>query len=74
MLKNSDFKGSLNTNPYAFHHFNLNNFVIYVNGRQVPSEGLSLNTANTKTSTMAYLTLFSGLGIHHANTGLQTTH
>jgi hypothetical protein len=67
MLKNSDFTGSTNTNPYAFHHFTLNNFM-YVNGRQIPAEGLSLNTANIKTSTMAYQTLFSGLGIHHANT------
>ena len=45
-----------------------------MNGREVPSESLSLNTANIKTSTMAYQTLFSGLGIHHANTGLQITH
>ena len=28
MLKNSDFTGSVNTNPYTFHHFNLNNFFI----------------------------------------------
>ena len=74
MLKNSDFTGSTDTNPYAFHHFKLNNFVMYVNGRQVPAEGLSLNTANIKTSTMAYQTLFRGLGIHHANTGLQISH
>jgi hypothetical protein len=47
---------------------------MYVNGRQVTSEGLSLNTAHIKTSTMAYQTLFSGLGIHHANTGLQISH
>jgi thymidylate kinase len=47
---------------------------MYVNGRQVPAEGLSLNTANIKTSTMAYQTLLRGLGIHHANTGLQISH
>ena len=58
---------------YAFHHFNLNNFVMYVYGPHVPSEGLSLNTTNTKTSTMAYQTLFSGLGINHATTNLQIT-
>jgi len=54
-------------------HFGLNYFVMYVNGKQVTSEGLSLNTANSKTCTMAYQTLFSGLGIHHGNTGIQIT-
>jgi hypothetical protein len=45
MLRNVDFTGSPDTNPCFFRHFGLNNFVMYVNGRQVPSEGLSLNTA-----------------------------
>ena len=62
------------TNPYVFHHFKLNNFLMYVNGWQVPSEGLSLNTANTKITTMAYQTFFCCLGIHHANMDIQITH
>jgi hypothetical protein len=35
----------------------------------VPSEVLTLDTSGIKTSTMAYQTLFSGLGIHHGNAG-----
>ena len=73
MLRNADFSGSTDKNPYLFRHFGLNAFVMYVNGRQVPFEGLSLNTADTKTCTMAYQTLFSGLGIHEGNKGIQIT-
>jgi hypothetical protein len=73
MLRNVDFTGSADTEPYLFRHFGLNYFVMYVNGRQVASEGLSLNTADSKTCTMAYQTLFSGLEIHHCNTGTQIT-
>jgi hypothetical protein len=73
MLRNVDFTGSADTNPYFFRHFGHNHFVMYVNGRQVPSEGLSLNTARAKTCTTAYQTLFSGLGIHYDNAGIQIT-
>jgi len=65
MLQNMDFTASSDTNPYLFSHFGLNYFVIYVNGRLVPSEELSLNSAVSKTCTMTYQSLFSGLGIHH---------
>lgn len=51
-------------------HFGLNHFVMYVNGRQVPSEGLSLNTAGEKTCTMSYQTLSRGFGIYHGKTGI----
>lgn len=74
MVKNSDFSGSADTNPFNFQHFHLNNFVMYVNGRQIPSEGLSLDTTHEKTTTLAYQTLFTGSGIHHGNHGLQITH
>jgi hypothetical protein len=73
MLRNTDSTGSMDTNPYIFRHFGLNHFVMYVNGRQLPSEGLSLNTASEKTCTMAYQTLFNGLGIHNGNKGIQIT-
>jgi hypothetical protein len=42
-LQNANFTGSANTKPYLFKNFNLNHFVMYVNARQAPSEGLSLN-------------------------------
>jgi len=47
---------------------------MYVNGRQIPSERLSLNMGHEKTSVKVYATLFEGIGIHHSNSGLQITH
>jgi len=47
---------------------------MYVNGRQIPSESLSLNMGHEKTSVKGYATLFEGIGIHHSNSGLQITH
>jgi hypothetical protein len=45
-----------------------------VNGREIPSESLTLNMSHEKTSVMVYSTLFEGSGIHHSNTGFQITH
>jgi len=58
MIKNKDFKGSLDTNPFYFNHFNLNHFTLYYNGRPIPSEGLPLDVSHKKTSVLAYNTLF----------------
>jgi hypothetical protein len=74
MVKNSDFLGSRTTNPYHFRNYNLTDFTMYVNGRQIPSESLSLNMGHEKTSVREYATLFEGSGIHHSNSGLQITH
>jgi hypothetical protein len=41
MIKNTDFNGSVDTNPYKFRHYYISDFFLYVNGRLVPSEGLS---------------------------------
>jgi hypothetical protein len=74
MLANSDFLGNLKTNPFKFQHFGLRSFVMYVNGRQIPSENLVLDPGHEKTTVLAYKTLFEGSGIHHSNSGLQITH
>ena len=47
---------------------------MYVNGRQIPSESLSMNMGHEKTFVKGYTTLFEGSGIHHWNSGLQITH
>jgi len=62
------------TNPFHFRHYDLDSFALYVNGKQIPSEGLSLGMDHEKTSVMGYRTLFEGSGIHHSNAGLQITH
>ena len=74
MVNNTDFRGSVNTNPYRFHHYNLSYFVLNVDGKQIPTEGLSLGMDHEKTSVMGYRTLFEASGIHHSNSGLQITH
>ena len=72
MIKNTDFNGSVDTSPYNFRH--ISEFSLYVNGRRVPSEGLSLGMEHEKTSVMGNGTFFEGSGIHHSNTGLKITH
>jgi hypothetical protein len=74
MIANTDFLGTINTNPCKFQHFGLRTFVKYVNGRQIPSEPLAIDTGHEKTTAMAYRTLFEGSGIHHSNSGLQINH
>jgi hypothetical protein len=74
MIKNTDFNGSVDTNPYKFGHYDISEFSLYVNGRRVQSEGLSLDMDHEKTSVMGFRALFEGSGIHHSNTGLQITH
>lgn len=74
MVKNSAFSGTVDSNPYDLHHFTLNSFTMYVNGQQIPSEGLNISTDHQKTTTLAYDTLFKGSGIHHSNGGMQITH
>ena len=74
MIKKKDFLGSMDTNPYFFRHYDLQNFALYVNGKQIPGGGaLSLDTSHEKKTVMAYRTLFEGSGIHHSNAGLQIT-
>jgi hypothetical protein len=61
MVKNTDFLGSMATNPFKFRHYDLDCFALYVNGKQIPSEGLSLGMDHEKTSVMGFRTLFEGL-------------
>jgi hypothetical protein len=46
---------------------------MYVNGKQIPNEGLSTNFGNEKTSVMAFRTIFKGSGIHHSDADNQIT-
>jgi len=74
VVKNADFLCSRNTNPYNLRHYDVTNFTMYVNGRQIPSESLSVNMGHEQTSVRGYATLFEGSGIYHSNSGLQITH
>jgi hypothetical protein len=48
MLKNSDFLGFLDSIPYNFRHYKINSFALNVNGKQIPSEALSLDMSHEK--------------------------
>ena len=74
MLLYTDFTGSADVNPYLFIHFDLNRCVIYLNGRQGPSEGFSVITTSDTTCSMTHQTLYSGLVIHHDNRYPNHTH
>jgi len=74
MLKNTDFLGSINTNPYFFRHYDLSYFALNINGKQVPTEGLALNMGHESTSVMGYRTLYEASGIHHSKSAHQITH
>jgi len=74
MVKNTDFIGSLDSNPYKFQHYDISDISLFVNGKQFPNERLTLGMDHEKTSVMGYRTLFEASGIHHSNTGLQITH
>jgi hypothetical protein len=74
VIANKDFLGTIDTNPFRFQHFGLRTFVMYVNGRQVPSKSLTKDPSHEKTTVIGYKTLFQGSGIHHSKSGLQITH
>jgi len=74
MIKTADFIGSLYSNPYVLRHYNISDFSLFVNGKHVPSDGLSLAMYHEKTSVIGYRTLFEGTGIYHSNSGLRIKH
>jgi hypothetical protein len=73
MIKKHRLLGSMDSNPYNFRHYDINHFAMYVNGRQIPPEGLSLNMNHEKTALIGYKTLFEVSGIHHSKSGHQIT-
>jgi len=73
MAKNTDILGIMSTNPFNFRHFDLNHFALYVNGRQIPPQGLSLDMSREKTAIMGHRNLFERSSIHHSNSRLQIT-
>ena len=73
MVKNTDILGTADSNPFKFRHYDLEHVAMYVGGKQIPSEGLSLDMSNEKTSGMGYRTLFELSGIHHSNSELEIT-
>jgi len=65
LVKNAAFVGSAGTNPFHFHHYDMTNLVLYVNGVLHPSEPLTMDCSSPFGATRAYETLFSSTGIRH---------
>jgi hypothetical protein len=47
LVKNTAFVGSVSTNPFQFHHYDMTYLVLYVNGIQYPSESLTMDCSST---------------------------
>jgi hypothetical protein len=56
MIANTDFLGTINTNPDNLQHFGLRTFTI-VNGKQIPSESLTIDPDHEKSTVMSYKTI-----------------
>jgi len=52
MFKNTVFIGSLDKNTYKFQHYDICDYPLLVNGKQFPSDGLSLGMDHEKMSVM----------------------
>jgi len=64
-VKTTSFVGSASTNPFYFHHYDMTNHVLFVNGVQKPSEPLTMDCSSTFDANSAYETLFSSTGIQY---------
>ena len=65
LVRNTTFLGSVSTNPFHFHHYDMTNLVFYVNSVQHPPQPLTVDCSSPFGSSTAYETLFSSTGIHH---------
>lgn len=75
MLSNSSYCGSRDKNPFLFKNFGLQQFVLYVDGKQIPSKPLTLQHSTTEgnLTSRAYNTLFTATGINYFDKGHQIT-
>ena len=67
LVKNTTFVGPPSTNPSRFHHYDMTNLVLYINGVQHPSEPHLVDCSTPFRTTPAYEKLYSSTGIHHHN-------
>jgi hypothetical protein len=72
MVNNNSYVGSVTTNPFEFIHKDLEYIALYINGAMV-NEPLRPNFDRIENVTMAYQSLFSGIGIYHQNHSILIT-
>lgn len=64
MVDNQAYNGKKSMNPFNFHHFNMTDFALLVNGMPYPIQPLRMDFEGGNIA-KAYGTLFTGTGIHH---------
>ena len=67
-VENKAFNGDKKLNPFNFKNWGINFLSLYIDGVQTPSKALEPDFARHK-YVDAYLTLFTGTGIHFLNDG-----
>jgi hypothetical protein len=65
LVKNAAFFCFTSTDLFHFHHYDMTNLVLSVNGVQHPSGPLTMDCSTPFAATRAYETLFSSTGYHH---------
>lgn len=75
MLNNNAYCGTRNKNPFYFKNFGLQQFALYVDGKQVPSKPIVMQHSETNgnITSRAYNSLFSAMGINYFDKGHQIT-
>ena len=72
-VKNTAFVGSASTNQFHFHHYDMSNLVLFVNGVKNPSEPLTIERSSTFGASRAYETHISSTGVHHDDRAYMVT-
>ena len=73
LVKSTAYVGSVSTNPFHFHHYDMTQFMLYVNGVLHATQPLTMDCSSPFGATRAYETLFSSTGIHHDDRGHMIT-
>jgi hypothetical protein len=73
MVTNNAYCGSRSKNPYFLQDFGLQQFAIFVDGKQIPSKPINMVKTDANITSRAYSTLFDALGIRYSDKGHQIT-
>ena len=67
-VRTEALSGAYNRNPFKFHHYNINFFSLYINGKQLPSRALSPDFGDDNTDYVrSFMQTSSGLGHAFSN-------
>lgn len=74
-VSNGAYNGARNTNPFNFHHYNIQQLYLVVNGMTVPTRPIEYDftTANSKNIARGFHELYVGTGYHFYDKGNQIT-